>query len=60
MPKKSDTDNFLDKVHACAAEWQRLGWLVKWTDENGEEMWELTPAGRRARGLPPIPSSREH
>jgi hypothetical protein len=45
---------FLEEVLAVADEYERKGWLHKYRHhETGEEMWELTPLGRRELNLPP-------
>lgn len=45
---------FVEEVQEVADEWERLGWLHKYRDQYGREMWELTPLGRRARNLPAL------
>jgi hypothetical protein len=45
--------DFVEQVHAVAAEWVRCGWMIKWIDQHGREIWELTPTGRHALRLPP-------
>jgi hypothetical protein len=41
-------------VKNVADEWEQLGWLHKFRDQSGREMWEFTPLGRRQLGLPPV------
>lgn len=48
------TTTFLDRVHQLADEWERKGWLHKFHDQLGQELWELTPLGRRELNLPAL------
>jgi hypothetical protein len=48
MTKKS---KFWNEVLEMADEWESKGWLHKFRDELGREIWELTPLGCREFGL---------
>jgi hypothetical protein len=37
-------------------EYECKGWLHKFHDQHGKEMWGLTPLGRRALNLPALPN----
>jgi hypothetical protein len=56
MPKR---DQFWEEVLYVSDQWERMGWLHKFRDQQGQVIWELTPIGRRELGLPPLLSQRQ-
>ena len=51
MTTSSTTGTTLwDEMQSVAAEWENDGWLHKYHDERGREIWALTALGRRKLG----------